>query len=198
MIPKINVFAGGTHSGNTLKTTEIYNTENDTMTSGPDLDEGVYKHCGAVFKLTRQIYIVGGVGALGDDPGRTTQTFYLSNGSFSTLEEQMSVAKSSHICTILEEERVLVAAGGFTTGLSATNSVEILDLVSGTWSTASSMPSAGGNVLGIGEFLFMWDTKFYQYDQTRDDWFEIEDVPFDLNKLRPNFIQIDAGVTQVC
>ena len=168
------------------------------MISGPDMESPVYNHCGAVFKLTRQIYFVGGVRSADDTPGFTTQVFVIDQGTFSTLPEQLSVAKSSLACYILEEEGILIAGGGHTSGWMDTDSVEILDLMSGIWTDAESMPSAGVYVWTKGEFLFNWDTKLYQYDQASNEWAEIEDIPFDLNEIKPNFIEVDATTANVC
>ena len=110
----------------------------------------------------------------------------------------MSIGRAYHVCTILEEDNLLIAAGGYTNGWERTKSVEILDLTSETWSGASAMPGTG-KTWATGEFLFFWTTeKLYQYEQRSDEWLEIEQVPFDLGELHPRFLAIDASTINFC
>jgi Galactose oxidase, central domain len=81
-----------------------------------------------------RILFTGGTGASG--PLATTE-FFNPNGSFSA-GAPMQDARTNHIAVVLKDGRVLVA-GGTTVGGSITNSADLYDASSNTWT-----PVAGG------------------------------------------------------
>ncbi len=85
----------------------------------------------------------GSVLITGGDPGSgpvASADLFNSDGSVSPLAAPMNNPRSNHISATLQDGRVLVA-GGTVAGGGATNSAEIFDPVSGTWSSI-----AGGMV----------------------------------------------------
>src|SRR6266404_4017058 len=85
----------------------------------------------------------GSVLITGGDPGSgpvASADLFNSDGSVSPLAAPMNNPRSNHISATLQDGRVLVA-GGTVSGGGATNSAEIFDPVSGTWSSI-----AGGMV----------------------------------------------------
>ena len=170
------------------------------MIIGPDMLKRSYGHCGTTRKQTSQIFFVGGRGTWGNSnwafsPG--TQAFDMDRRTFSAISGEMSVGRVFHACTIMEEEGLLIVAGGSPDKNSVTNSVEILNLETETWASARAMPSTG-NVWAAGEFLFTWTARLYQYEPMRNQWLEIEDVPFNLNWLKPQFVPLEAAHGKLC
>ena len=127
-----------------------------------------------------------------------TRVFDMVQRTFSVLPGQMSVGRLYHKCALMEEEGLLIAAGGETGVFKATYSVEILNLEEETWSSATQLPGGNLNVLVIGEVMFNWGTKLFQYEVVSNEWLEIEDVPFELIKLKPHFLQVEAGQGSFC
>src|SRR5438445_606207 len=85
----------------------------------------------------------GSVLITGGDPGSgpvASADLFNSDGSVSPLAAPMNNPRSNHISATLQDGRVLVA-GGTVSGGGATNSAEIYDPVSGTWTSI-----AGGMV----------------------------------------------------
>src|SRR6266403_3748925 len=85
----------------------------------------------------------GGVLITGGDPGNgpvASADLFNSDGSVSPLAAPMNNPRSNHISATLQDGQVLVA-GGAVSGGGATNSAEIFDPVSGTWTSI-----AGGMV----------------------------------------------------
>jgi len=85
----------------------------------------------------------GSVLITGGDPGSgpvASADLFNSDGSVSPLATPMNNPRSNHISTTLQDGRVLVA-GGTVSGGGATNSAEIYDPLSGTWTSI-----AGGMV----------------------------------------------------
>src|SRR6266403_1800944 len=85
----------------------------------------------------------GGVLITGGDPGNgpvASADLFNSDGSVSPLAAPMNNPRSNHVSATLQDGRVLVA-GGTVSGGGATNSAEIFDSVSGTWTSI-----AGGMV----------------------------------------------------
>src|SRR5712664_2599355 len=85
----------------------------------------------------------GSVLITGGDPGSgpvASADLFNSDGSVSPLAAPMNNPRSNHISATLQDGRVVVA-GGTVSGGGATNSAEIFDPVSGTWSSI-----AGGMV----------------------------------------------------
>src|SRR5712664_1422924 len=85
----------------------------------------------------------GSVLITGGDPGSgpvASADLFNSDGSVSLLAAPMNNPRSNHISATLQDGRVVVA-GGTVSGGGATNSAEIFDPVSGTWSSI-----AGGMV----------------------------------------------------
>src|SRR2546426_827184 len=85
----------------------------------------------------------GSVLITGGDPGSgpvASADLFNSDGSVSPLAAPMNNPRSNHISATLQDGRVLVA-GGTVSGGGATNSAEIFDPVSGTWTSI-----AGGMV----------------------------------------------------
>lgn len=181
--------------------TEIFDVNTDMVRSGPFFPNSSHGHCGAIHKLTKQAYFVGGRGIWGEIewvflPG--ARTFDLVQRTFSSLPSQMSVGRAFHACAIMEEEGLLIAAGGSSTQWEKPDSVEILNVYSKTWTTALTLPSTSGNVWATGEVMFYWETEMYQYEAVSNTWLEIEDLPFDLGHMRPYLVQVEAGIGSFC
>ena len=183
-----------------MESTEIYNVDTDDVTLGPNFPSPAQGHCGVIRKRTMEAYFVGGRIRENNEWvfSGITRVFDMVQRTFSVLPGQMSVGRLYHICALMEEEGLLVAAGGQIDGFSDIDSVEILNLEDETWSSATPLPSVIKNVLVTGEVMFNWGTKLYQYEVGSNEWLEIDDVPFDLIRLRPNFVRVDAGVGSFC
>ena len=191
---------GGFHDVFNVESTEIYNVDTDTVTLGPNFPSPAQGHCGVIRKRTMEAYFVGGRIRENNEWvfSGITRVFDMVQMTFSILPGQMSVGRLYHKCVLMEEKGLLIAAGGQTDGFSYTDSVEILKLEEETWSSATPLPSVIQNVLATGEVMFNWGTKLYQYEIASNQWLEIEDVPFDLIQMRPNFVQVDAGLGSFC
>jgi len=77
----------------------------------------------------------GSVLITGGDPGSgpvASADLFNSDGSVSPLAAPINNPRSNHVSATLQDGRVLVA-GGTVSGGGATNSAEIFDPVSGTW-----------------------------------------------------------------
>lgn len=171
------------------------------MTTGPDMLKASYGHCGAIRKSTRQVFFVGGRGPWTsyNDFITGTQIFNMGTKTFSLLPSHMSVGRVYSACAVLEDKDILIIAGGQSTNWDHTDSVEILNLNTETWTNARAAPVAGSS-WAAGEFLFMlWNsTTLYQYDEIGDQWYQVEDVPFDLSILKPYYVQVENGGNSFC
>ena len=171
------------------------------MVDGPDLIHGCYSPCGVIRELTNQIYFVGGRGTWGNNNlifFSGTQIFDMVKRQFSIHSAHMSAGRGKHVCTILQSEDILIAAGGRTGDWATTDSVEVLDLQTETWRNARVMPTSTTKLLATGEFLFAWETNMFQYEPATDQWLEFENVPFDLSQLTEPMISVDAGIGDFC
>lgn len=171
------------------------------MNIGPEFPYPSHGHCVAAQKSTKKAFFVGGKGVWGNTqqayiPG--TRVFDMLQRTFSTLPNQMSVGRAYHECTLMEEEGLLIAAGGRIADNLETDSVEILNLATLIWADASALPSATLNVWATREVMFYWDTELYQYEAVSNKWLNIEDVPFELQKLKKHLVQVDAGIGSFC
>ena len=159
-----------------------------------------YSHCAAKNRFTGQIYFVGGVGKENNN-GREfrtgTQIFDTATRKFSLLLDQMTNARTGTTCAVLENDKLLIVAGGVSDGWTGIDSVEILDLQTKTWGNAGVMPNTGG-VWNAGGFFFLLGTELYQYESNSDQWLEMVDVPFDVSKMRPYFMPVDSGLANFC
>lgn len=110
----------------------------------------------------------------------------------------MSAGKVYAACTILETEKLLIAAGGNSIGWDKTDSVEIYSFETETWTSAGPMPILAYAV-AEGEFLFTWgDQKLHQYEPKSDEWMEIESPPFNFMKLRRSSILVAVENENIC
>ena len=191
--------SGGTHNFQSTMTTEIYNTDTNMVTPGIDLPQAEFNHCGALRKQTAQIYFVGGMsGGLTSMKGWTF-IYDMSLGQLSTITNQMSTPRVEHACAVLEDENIIIVAGGYTNSWIATDTVEILNLITETWSQARAMPFAGIEVWAVGEVVFNWKNQImYQYQLSGNQWVEIENAPLNLANLRPIYIPVNAGLGSFC
>ena len=189
----VKLISGG-YSSQYVVSTEIYNIDTDEMATGPNLNKPTYAHCGVESKLRDRIYIIGGEAAW-----TTTQVFEKVQRTFSTLPNKMSTPRIDPECTILEEEGLLIAAGRLNPLWKEINSVEMLNLESEVWSDVEAIPTVGGQEWAARGLLFSWDeTNTYQYLAGSNQWQEIEDVPFPLMSVNETFVQVDAGMGNLC
>lgn len=170
------------------------------MVIGPDLPRASFGPCGIEIQRRSQIYFVGGRGTWGDANWAyipTAQVFDRVKRTFTISPSQMSTGRAIAACAILENEDLLIAAGGYVDGWVKTNSIEILNLSSEAWTNARAMPTV--NVLSADGFIFSWNpSKLYQYEPMRNEWREIEDVPIDLSLIRSHYLLVDAAHSNVC
>ena len=161
------------------------------------MNEALYGHCAVMDKKSSRVYLVGGK-QYPPAMFTKTQVFAMTENQFTTLAGQLSVGRAGHICTILEENNLLIAAGGYTDGWSPIDTAEILDMAVGTWTNTKIMPSAG-KAWTVGGALLTWTaTKLYKYEPSGNEWIEIEDAPFDLTIMRNGFVPIEAGFDGIC
>lgn len=184
---------GGHHDGQVLQSTEIYDIDTDTMINGPDLPKKSMYSCGTKSQMTNQIYIVGGAPSWTD-----TQIIDVSKRTFSLLPDQLAEGRVVGACMILEEEGLLIAAGGANSTWKQIDTMEILDIKVGRWYSASALPVIG-TVWATDVFLLTWlAPKMYQYEPKRDRWLEIEDPPLPLGVLPIDLVEIEAGANKFC
>ena len=192
---------GGYHGSiGPLSSTEIYNSETNTVVNGPGMLYDAYSLCATRNKLTGQIYFVGGFGWENNNGNKFrtgTLVFDTVTRAFSILSGQLTVGRAGATCAVLENDELLIAAGGISDGWQGTSTVEILDLKTKTWSNAGVMPYTAG-VWTAGEFLFLLGTELYQYELNSNQWLELVDVPFDFSKMRHHFVQVDASLGNFC
>lgn len=182
-----------------LKTTEIFSINTSTSTSGTDMPQLCFNHSGVLWEKKGLLYFVGGMNGQAASMKKWTFVYDISSGTYSTLANQMSTARVNHACTILTEKEVLIAAGGFTQLWRDTETVEILNLNSGSWSQADSMPFSGGQVWAFDGHTFTWKyQKMYQYIPVQNQWVEIEDVPLDLDGVLQVFIPVQEDLGTFC
>lgn len=145
------------------------------------------------------MYIIGGLDSNGL-MSTATHVFDMATRTFSTMPGQMSVGRVSHACTLLEEEDVIIAAGGNKQGWGSTTTVEIHDLILGTWSNAQSLPVFGKTWAAEQNIFTISSGKLYQYDLAINEWVEFENAPFDLNRMEGYFLPIytGPGVENIC
>ena len=194
-----HVISGG-YNDDTLHSTEIYHTVTDSFASNPPvLPIGVYEHCMAKWNAENKLYIVGGVTNSGFEA--STHIFDIENRTFSTLSSQMNTPRYSRGCTIMEQERKLVMPGEISLDWYQTQTVEILDLNTHTWSFASDIPFTSGFVpISVDGNLFVLrqDGFFYQFDSSNDAWKLLSETsPFD-GDISGQFLVIDANVALIC
>ena len=146
------------------------------------------------------MYLIGGMNSNGG-PTRTntgTQVFDIRARTFTNIPGQLSVGRANHACTVLEGEELLIVAGGVADSWIATDSVEILDLTTETWSNAKVMPRAE-KAWAAGGRIFTWGAiKLFQYELAVNEWEEVDDASFDLNRIAHNFVPVDTGVYNIC
>ena len=192
---------GGVHDGGNVGSSEIYTIDTRGVAFGPDLLIPTHGLCGVKWKKKRVIYFVGGnkngdTGLASSTTG--TQKYDMDERALSLVLGQMSVGRRYHTCAVMEEESLLMVAGGLLDNEDRTDSVEILNFQDETWSTARPLPSNTYNVWASGEIMFNWETELYQYEVASNTWLEIEDVPFDLAIMKPYFLQVEAGAGSFC
>lgn len=157
-----------------------------------------YGHCTVMDKKSSRVYLVGGKKYFSTTMLTKTQVFDMTANQFSTFASELSVGRAGHACIILEENNLLIAAGGHTDGWNPTNTAEILDMSVGTWTDTKVMPSAV-NAWTVGGVMFTWTAaKLYLYELLRNEWIEIADVPFHLTNMNNGFIPIEVGFDGVC
>lgn len=157
-------------------------------------------HCTTIDRRSDQMYIIGGWDSNSGLMSPDTHVFDMAARTFSTMQGQMSVGRVSHACTLLEEEDVIIAAGGNKQGWGSTSTVEILDLIVGTWSNAKSLP-VFGRTWAVEQNVFTWTpTELFQYDVAVNEWVELENAPFDLSLMQGYFLPLYAGpgVDDIC
>lgn len=156
-----------------------------------------YSHCGVIRKRTSHSYFVGGRDSAQPTMSTGTQVFDPETGIFSAISAQLSVGRVLHACAVYEKENLLITAGGYNSQWQLTDSVEILNLKSESWTTDKSMPIKG-KVWAVGEVLLTWKTELYQYHPGSNQWLEIDDVPFALSDLKEGFKAVDVEGTNIC
>ena len=158
----------------------------------------LYNHCGTARKKTSQIYFVGGRDTAVSYMDTGTQIYDTATATFSSTSGQMSEGRANFACTVLEEENLLIAAGGQAQGWAYTDSVEILDLTMETWTNVMATPSIG-NVWAVGQVMFAWKNRdLHQYEPRSNQWLEIKDVPIHLPFLKPGFQNIPSSMANFC
>lgn len=192
---------GGLNGDSNEESTEIFDVETNVATIGQDFPYPSYGHCGATQKSTMEAYFVGGRGVWGSNNWAfmpMTRVFNMIQRRFSTIASHLSEGRAFHACTVLEAEGYLITAGGSTDGWTRPNLVEILNLSNKSWTAASPLPFPTRHVWAQGDIIFNWDTELYQYEVVRNEWLKVENVPFELAKMRPSFVQADAGLGSFC
>ena len=189
---------GGYHNGLTLVSTEIYDISTHTTSPGMDLLAASYDHCTTMDKSSSQLYVIGGMNSNTALMSTGTQVFDLTTRTFTAIAGQLSVGRARLACTILEGEDLLIVAGGSKQGWGSTDSTEILDLTTGTWSNAQSMPMPNYAWAG-GLNVFIWNAgKQYKYELAVNEWVEMEAEVFELGENVHNLVLIDTGVYDIC
>ena len=157
-----------------------------------------YGHCTAIDTKSSRMFLVGGKEYYATTMLTGTEVFDMVTRIFSTLGGQLTVGRVSHSCTIMEENDLLIAAGGYTDQWSSVDTAEILDLTVGTWTNAKVMPSAL-NAWAVGGVMLTWTpTQLYQYELSGNQWIELNDVPIDLTNMNNKFVPIYAEVSSIC
>ena len=155
--------------------------------------------CAAKWQRMNKIYLVGGYHSQQSfETG--IQVYAISSGEFlAPITRQLAVGRSFLACIVLEEDGLLIAAGGISNPWKYVDSVEILDISSETWSSAGLMPEGKMVWTASSEYIFLKGlSSFYQYEPRRDRWFEVEDVPFTLTDLVPDSKVLDARMDKPC
>ena len=159
-----------------------------------------YGHCVAKQKATGLMFIVGGYGWIDSNgnPFRTgTQVLDTETMTFSLVSSQMAFGRLDLACAVLEDDELLIAAGGTGEEWIGIDVVEILDLQTKTWSNAGVMPNKK-QVWTAGEFFFLLGSQLYQYESNSDQWLEIVDPPLDVSKMQRHFVPVNAGIGNFC
>ena len=189
---------GGYHDSRTLSTTEIYDVGTETSINGMDLLTATYSHCTVNDMRSNQVFIVGGMNSNNFRMNTGTQVFDISTRTITAIAGQLSVGRANPACTILEGKDLLIVAGGSKQGWEGTDSAEILDLSTKTWSNAKSMPSSKYAWAG-GLNIFTWNAgKQYQYELAVNEWVEMETEVFELIEDVNFFVPIVNGVYDIC
>lgn len=181
-----------------LRSTEIYNINDDSYIEGPDLPNAKAGACGTMRFKTNQIYIIGGYQSITSfDTG--TEIFDISSREFlPPVSSQLAFGRAHPACSVLEEDDILIAAGGVYDGWNEQSSVEILNLSTETWSLAEPIPEKKTVWTFAEDFIFTSGLPFYQYEPRSDIWLEIENVPFAAEALAENTLVLDASDGNPC
>ena len=182
-----------------LKSTEIYNIEDNTFSEGPDMYDATSAACGAVRQKTNKIYIVGGFHTTSLFETGTQIYDNVTRNFMPPIQGQLAVGRSHLGCSILEEEGLLIAAGGNAYGFVKNDAVEILNLSTETWSLAGQMPNDLGNMwTATGGFIFLRGASVYQYVPRSDLWFKIEDLPISATDIMYHTQVFDTNGGRPC
>ncbi len=122
-----------------MNSAEIYNpTTNSWQLTAGTMAVGRYLHR-AVKLLDGRVLITGGCSALGCATATVTAEIYDPVADKFTLTGSLSVARTLHTATLLNNGKVLVTGGYTSTGTGVTNVAELYDPATGAWTSARFM-----------------------------------------------------------
>jgi uncharacterized protein (TIGR03437 family) len=194
---RVLVVGGKNAAGNPLNSAEVYNYVAKTWSNAPlpppfpstqpfTLNEARSDHT-ATMLPNGQVLIAGG---LGNDNAvlNSAELYEYAAGSWSLTKNastgattQMIAARAGHTATLLTDGKVLVVGGvRANSPLIATNTVELYDPATGTWSTTSPLNNPrfnhtatllpNGKVLVVGGLTEQGATSAELYDPATGNW----------------------------
>jgi len=191
---KIYVIGGILDGGEILDLNEVYDPATDTWTTKSSIPYGVYSHCSVV--VDNKIYVISGQssspGNKGPDKGPLTQIYDPETDTWTSGAPPPQPAhRSGAVATsgVSAPKRIYVIGGevGF---MEATNSNQVYDPQTDTWSNGASMPTArqGLGVAVVNDVIYTIGGSFPEY------WVSTP-TSGDLNK--PHITLVSAKVTPI-
>lgn len=154
---RVLVTGGGT-STSYLKSVEIYNPTTNTWTQADPMLTQRFGHTATLLPNSK-VLVVGGIGS--NDPLTSTEIYDPTSGNWSSAAA-MHEGRLYHTATLRHDGKILVAGGisKHTQGYTITNTTEIYDPATNTWTMGPSMTTprsyhatielTNENVLAVG------------------------------------------------
>ena len=183
--------------------TAIYNFQENTFRNGPFLPFKANDACGSWRESTNVMYFTGGDKL----PKNTTFVYDFGNSSNRILRSRLRFARGKHGCYILDREGKLVVAGGVGANMDPVWSIEILDLVSETWSDGRNVLPGSMEISTFHIIDKVWIAfaagkdnfeEVYRYDSSNDAWDKVTPKNIYSLNMRMSYLPLDMDDLKVC
>lgn len=174
----------------------VYNTSTDIWSTGatvPDIDLGISNIGVETTVASGQLYVIGGVSRVDDAYETSVHTYDPQLDEWGAIAPIPAAIRNSTVCTLGER---IYSFGGAASAVGEGDGVNtetfergpeqtwIYDLVSSSWSAASSQPvsTERGRCVAIGEYIYVaTDLRrsgtLARYHAATDNWEDVSIVP---------------------